>query len=49
MPLLILFGVLLAIKGLTLGNSGASDQFPDANAWDGLNFYGHHSMNLYGI
>lgn len=38
MPLLILFGVLLAIKGLTLGTSGASEQFPDANAWDGLNF-----------
>jgi SNF family Na+-dependent transporter len=38
MPLLILFGVLLAIKGITLGTSGASEQFPDANAWDGLNF-----------
>lgn len=38
MPLLILFGVLLAIKGVTLGTSGASEQFPDANAWDGLNF-----------
>lgn len=38
MPLLILFGVILAIRGLTLGTSGASDLFPDANAWDGLNF-----------
>jgi len=38
MPLLILFGVVLAIKGLTLGTSGASDLFPNANAWDGLNF-----------
>ncbi|MCW2118702.1 sodium:calcium symporter [Flavobacterium sp. 7A] len=38
MPLLILFGAILAIKGLTLGTSGASDIFPDANAWDGLNF-----------
>lgn len=38
MPLLIGFGVILAIRGLTLGTSGASDIFPDANAWDGLNF-----------
>ncbi|MBS3993333.1 MAG: sodium:calcium symporter [Bacteroidetes bacterium] len=38
MPLLILFGVILAIRGLTLGTSGASSMFPDANAWDGLNF-----------
>ncbi|AWG20060.1 sodium:calcium symporter [Flavobacterium faecale] len=38
MPLLILFGAVLAIKGLTLGDSGASEIFPDANAWDGLNF-----------
>ena len=38
MPLLILFGVILAVKGLTLGTSGASETFPDANAWDGLNF-----------
>ena len=38
MPLLIVFGVVLAIRGLTLGTSGASDLFPDANAWDGLNF-----------
>ncbi len=38
MPLLILFGIILAVRGLTLGTSGASDLFPDANAWDGLNF-----------
>lgn len=38
MPLLILFGIILAVKGLTLGTSGASDMFPSANAWDGLNF-----------
>jgi NSS family neurotransmitter:Na+ symporter len=38
MPLLILFGVVLAVRGLTLGTTGASEIFPDANAWDGLNF-----------
>lgn len=38
MPLLILFGVFLAIRGLTLGTSGASAEHPDANAFDGLNF-----------
>ena len=38
MPLLILFGVFLALKGLTLGTSAASEEFPLANAWDGLNF-----------
>jgi SNF family Na+-dependent transporter len=38
MPLLISFGVILAVRGLTLGTSGASEMFPDANAWDGLNF-----------
>ena len=38
MPLLILFGIVLAIKGLSLGTSGASELFPSANAWDGLNF-----------
>lgn len=37
-PLLLLFGLVLAIRGLTLGTDGASDLFPDANAWDGLNF-----------
>ncbi len=38
MPLLILFGVVLAVRGLTLGSSGASDAFPLANAIDGINF-----------
>lgn len=38
MPLLILFGVFLAIRGLTLGTSAASSEFPLANAWDGLNY-----------
>src|SRR5690606_27686711 len=38
MPLLILFGIILAVRGMTLGTSGASEMFPDANAWDGLNF-----------
>lgn len=38
MPLLILFGVILAVRGLSLGTSGASTIFPNANAWDGLNF-----------
>lgn len=38
MPLLILFGIILAIRALTLGESGRSVQFPDASAWDGLNF-----------
>ena len=38
MPLLIVFGIFLAVRGLTLGTSGASEQFPAANAWDGLNF-----------
>jgi neurotransmitter:Na+ symporter, NSS family len=38
MPLLILFGIILAVKALTLGESGRSLEFPDASAWDGLNF-----------
>lgn len=38
MPLLILFGCFLAIKGLTMGTSIKSSEFPLANAWDGLNF-----------
>ncbi|MCC6396617.1 MAG: sodium-dependent transporter, partial [Bacteroidetes bacterium] len=38
MPLLILFGVFLAIRGLTLGTGGASAEHPDASAWAGLNF-----------
>ncbi len=38
MPLLILFGIFLAFKGLTLGTSGATAEHPDASAWAGLNF-----------
>jgi SNF family Na+-dependent transporter len=38
MPLLIFFGIFLAIKGITLGTSGADAEHPDASAWDGLNF-----------
>jgi SNF family Na+-dependent transporter len=38
MPLLIIFGVFLALRGLTLGTSGASAEVPAASAWDGLNF-----------
>src|SRR5690606_31489978 len=38
MPLLLIFGVILAVRGLTLGDSGASELVPDANAWDGINF-----------
>ncbi|MDQ3050510.1 MAG: sodium:calcium symporter [Bacteroidota bacterium] len=38
MPLLILFGIFLAFKGLTLGTSGATAEHPDASAWEGLNF-----------
>ena len=38
MPLLILFGAFLALRGLTLGTSGASAEVPTASAWDGLNF-----------
>lgn len=38
MPLLLIFGVILAIRGLTLGDSGASELVPDANSWDGINF-----------
>lgn len=37
-PMLLIFGVLLAIKSVTLGDSGASEAYPDANAWDGFNF-----------
>ncbi len=37
-PLLLFFGAILAIRGLTLGTSGASLEHPDASAWDGLNF-----------
>lgn len=38
MPLLILFGFFLAFRGLTLGDSGASEEVPDASAIAGLNF-----------
>jgi SNF family Na+-dependent transporter len=38
MPLLLLFGAFLAIRGLTLGTSGATEAHPDASAWEGLNF-----------
>lgn len=38
LPLLILFGIFLAIKGLTIGTSATSSDFPSANAWDGLNY-----------
>jgi SNF family Na+-dependent transporter len=38
MPLLILFGIILAYRGWTMGADYASEAFPDANAWDGINF-----------
>ncbi len=38
MPLLILFGIFLAIRGVTLGTSGASAEHPDASAWAGINY-----------
>lgn len=38
MPMLILFGFFLAVRGLTLGNSGATPENPGASAIDGLNF-----------
>ncbi len=38
MPLLIIFGIFLAFKALTIGTSAASVEFPNANAWDGLNY-----------
>ncbi|MCB0516456.1 MAG: sodium-dependent transporter [Chitinophagales bacterium] len=38
MPLLIFFGIVLALRGLTLGTSGATELHPTANAWDGINF-----------
>jgi SNF family Na+-dependent transporter len=37
-PLLLIFGLFLAIKSLTLGTTGASLEVPDASAWDGINF-----------
>ena len=38
MPLLILFGVFLAIKGFTLGTSGASADCTDCDSFLGLSF-----------
>ena len=38
MPLLILFGIFLAIKGLNLGDSGSPEGCTDCNAFSGLNF-----------
>ena len=38
MPLLILFGIVLAIRAWTMGSDYATDEFPLANAWDGINF-----------
>lgn len=38
MPLLVLFGIILAYQGWTMGSDYASDEFPNANAWDGINF-----------
>lgn len=38
MPLLILFGIFLAVRGVTLGTSGASAEHPDASAWAGINY-----------
>jgi SNF family Na+-dependent transporter len=38
MPLLIVFALFLAYKGVTLGTSGATAEHPDANAWAGINF-----------
>lgn len=37
-PMLIFFGLILAVRGLTLGTAGATAAVPDANAWDGINF-----------
>ena len=38
MPILIVFGLFLAIRGVTLGTSGATPEHPDANALAGLDF-----------
>ncbi len=38
MPLLIIFGLFLAFKGLTLGTSGAPEGCTDCDAFAGLNF-----------
>lgn len=37
-PMLLLFGAFLAVKGITLGDAGATPEVPDANSWDGINF-----------
>lgn len=38
MPLLVLFGIILAYQGWTMGADYATKEFPTANAWDGINF-----------
>ncbi len=38
MPLLIVFGIVLATKSVSIGTGAASTSFPEGNAWDGLNF-----------
>lgn len=38
MPLLVLFGIILAYQGWTMGADYATAEFPNANAWDGINF-----------
>jgi NSS family neurotransmitter:Na+ symporter len=38
MPVLVLFGIVLAIRGWTMGSDFASAEFPEANAWDAINF-----------
>lgn len=38
MPLLVVFGVILAYQGWTMGSDFATEEFPNANAWDGINF-----------
>ncbi|WP_332912785.1 hypothetical protein [Algoriphagus boritolerans] len=38
MPLLVVFGIILAYQGWTMGSDFASAEFPNANAWDGINF-----------
>ena len=45
MPLLIVFGLFLALRGVTLGTSGATAAHPDASAWAGLNFLWTPQLN----
>ncbi len=45
MPLLIFFGIFLAIRGLTLGSSGAPAGCGDCNAFIGLNYLWHPEFN----